>query len=251
MAALRDIIDLLDATLDAHAFEDHGPNGLQVDGPAQIATVVTGVSAHAALFERAAELGADLVLVHHGLLWGAGPSRLDGLLHTRLKLLFAHDMALAAYHLPLDAHPQLGNNALLARALGARATGSFAEHGGRAIGVVAELDAPLTAAALDARVHEATGRAPLSLGPARTVSTVGIVTGAAAGDFPEAVALGVDAFVTGEPAERSLHEALETGVRFVAAGHHATETFGVRAAGDLLAARLGVSHHFADLPNPV
>jgi len=245
-APIKDLIGHLDALLNPSAYADYGPNGLQVPGKDRISTVVSAVSASAALFEHAAEQGADLVLVHHGLFWGSiGP--VDSRLKQRLKLLFDHDIALAAYHLPLDAHPEVGNNALLARAIGATDPEPFA-----GIGVRARLEA-ITPDQLHARVREATGgREPLSFlaGP-DAVRTIGIVSGGAAKHLDDAIAAGLDAFVTGEPREPVMNDAREAGIHFLAAGHYATETFGVRALGDRLAAEFGIKHLFADLPNPI
>ena len=245
-APINDLIGHLDALLNPSAFDDYGPNGLQVPGNDAISTVVTGVSASSELFELAAEHDADLVLVHHGLFWGAtGP--VDARLKRRLKLLFEHDMALAAYHLPLDAHPLVGNNALLAQAIGATEPEPFA-----GIGVRARLPA-ISPEELRARVREATGgREPLAFlaGP-DPVQTIGIVSGGAARHLDDAIAAGLDAFVTGEPIERAMARAREAGVHFLAAGHYATETFGVRALGDRLASEFGLRHVFADVPNPI
>jgi len=250
---LTDLLAHLDALLRPEAFADYGPNGLQVPGPDQVEHVVTGVSASVELFERAAALRADLVLVHHGLFWGGGPARpIDAALYARLKPLFAHDMALAAYHLPLDAHPQVGNNALLTTGLGATVDRPFAVHGGEPIGFVARFDPPIARAALVDRVRGLTEREPLVFpaGP-DPVTTLGIVSGGAADDVAEAIELGLDAFLTGEPAERVMAIAREGGVTFLAAGHYATETFGIRALGELLAERFGVRHTFVDIPNPI
>jgi dinuclear metal center YbgI/SA1388 family protein len=245
-APLLDLIGHLDALLSPSAFDDYGPNGLQVPGTDSISTVVTGVSASVDLFERAAEHDADLVLVHHGLFWGAiGP--VDAQLKRRLELLFEHNMALAAYHLPLDAHPEVGNNALLADAIGATDHEPFV-----GIGVRARLPG-ISPEDLRARVRDATGgREPLAFlaGPA-PVSTIGIVSGGAAKHLDDAIAAGLDAFVTGEPREPAMNDAREAGIHFLAAGHYATETFGVRALGDRLAAEFGIRHVFADVPNPI
>jgi dinuclear metal center YbgI/SA1388 family protein len=246
LAPTTDLIDRLDALLKPSEFDDYGPNGLQVPGKDAVGTLVTGVSASAELFERAAAAEADLVLVHHGLFWGdTGP--IDPRLKRRLKLLFDHDMALAAYHLPLDAHLELGNNALLAQAIGATDLEPFV-----AIGVRARLPA-ITPEDLRARVREATGgREPLAFlaGP-DPVRTIGIVSGAAARHLDDAIAEGLDAFVTGEPREPAMNDAREAQIHFLAAGHYATETFGVRALGDRLAAEFGIRHVFADVPNPI
>jgi dinuclear metal center YbgI/SA1388 family protein len=245
-APINDLLGHLDALLNPTAFDDYGPNGLQVPGKDAIGTVVTGVSASIELFGQAAEHDADLVLVHHGLFWGTtGP--VDAQLKRRLKLLFDHDMALAAYHLPLDAHLEVGNNALLARAIGASDAEPFV-----GIGVRARLPG-LAPEELRARVREATGgREPLAFlaGPGE-VRTIGIVSGGAARHLDDAIAAGLDAFVTGEPREPVMNDAREAGIHFLAAGHYATETFGVRAIGDRLASQFGVRHVFADVPNPI
>lgn len=254
MTRLDDLIDDLDALLRPGAFEDYGPNGVQVPGREEVGTVVTGVSASLELFERALQQGADLVLVHHGVFWRGAPLELDRAAATRLRLLLANDLTLAAYHLPLDAHPELGNNALLARALGAESWEPFASHRGQPIGVAASFPGEgLDPRELTARVTEACGgREPLAFldGPPR-VRTLGLVSGAGADYLPHAIAAGHDAFLTGEPAERVMTAAREAGVHFLAAGHYATETFGVRALGDRLAARFGIQHRFVDVPNPI
>jgi dinuclear metal center YbgI/SA1388 family protein len=253
MPSLHELIDHLDAELDIDAFEDYGPNGLQVPGRQQVRTVVTGVSAQTELFERAAKLGADLVVVHHGLLWNAAPRRIDTAFKRRLKLLFDHDMSLAAYHLPLDAHSELGNNALIANALGATDRRSFAQHRGRPLGVSARFEGDgITPQELFARVEKITERAPLTFeaGPAQ-IRSIGIVSGGGAAHIQDAIQQGLDAFLTGEPTERVMADAREAGVHFIAAGHYATETFGVRRLGELLAAHFEVRDEFVDIPNPV
>ena len=252
-AACNQIIGYLDELLDPTAYDDYGPNGLQVPGSEQIQTVVTGVSANAELFSRAREEGADLVLVHHGLFWAGPPRALDRASKRRLQLLFDANLALAAYHLPLDGHLEVGNNALLARAIGGGEIEPFAAHGRATIGVRARFADPgIAPAELVARVHEATGREPLAFtdGP-DPVRTVAIVSGAGADHLEDAIAAGLDAFVTGEPAERSMARAREAEVHFLAAGHYATETFGVRALGERLAERFGIRHVFVDVPNPI
>jgi dinuclear metal center YbgI/SA1388 family protein len=250
---LDNILGYLDELLSPASFEDYGPNGLQVPGPEWIDTVVTGVSASAALFERAAEHGADLVIVHHGLFWKGAPLALTPSAKRRLQLLFEHDMALAAYHLPLDGHPEVGNNALLAGGLGCASHEPFAMHHGTAIGVAARFDGEgIAAAELVERVHRLTGRAPLAFlaGPER-VRTIAIVSGAGSDYLADAVAAGHDAFLTGEPAERVMTHAQEEGIHFIAAGHYATETFGVRRLGELLAERFAIAQHFVQIPNPI
>jgi dinuclear metal center YbgI/SA1388 family protein len=250
---LAKVIAYLDDLLHPEAFSDYGPNGLQVPGPQDVRCVVTGVSASAELFERAAQEGADLVLVHHGLFWHGAPLALTEMAKHRLELLFRHDMALAAYHLPLDGHPQVGNNALLAAGLGCVDPEPFALHKGVAIGVAGRFAGEgIGPEELVARVRAVTGREPLAFldGPDR-VRSIALVSGAGAGYLDDAVRAGHDAFLTGEPAERVMTHAREAGIHFLAAGHYATETFGVRRLGELLAADLGVRHVFADVPNPV
>jgi dinuclear metal center YbgI/SA1388 family protein len=242
------LISALDDLLDPGAFSDLGPNGLQVPGRDTVAKVVTGVTAQRELIDRAVELDAGLVLVHHGLFWDFHPTGLTPTLAERLRPLFKHDIALAAYHLPLDGHPSVGNNAQLAERLGCASHEAFAQ-----IGRVGEFAGDgIAAADLFARVREVTRREPLvfDAGPER-VRRIGIISGSAAKYLPQAVALGLDAFLTGEPAEHVMADAREAGIHFIAAGHYATETFGVRRLGEHLAERFGVEHEFVDIPNPV
>jgi dinuclear metal center YbgI/SA1388 family protein len=253
LATTEALISYLDRLLRPSAFSDYAPNGLQVPGRDEIETLVTGVSASAGLFERAAAEGAGMVLVHHGLFWTGMPQHVDAALHRRLKPLFAHDIALAAYHLPLDAHLEVGNNALLAGALGAGEIEPRFEHKGMPIGVAARFPGDgIGADELFARVRAATGREPLhfAFGPDR-VRTIGLVTGGGAPYLGDAIDAGLDAFLTGEPAERVMTQAREAGIHFLAAGHYATETFGVRALGDRLAEVHGIAHRFLDDPNPI
>ena len=241
------LIAYLDGLLDPGAFDDLGPNGLQVPGPRAVTKVVTGVTAQRALFERAVAEDAELVLVHHGLFWSFNGVGLTPVLAERLRPLFKHDIALAAYHLPLDAHPEVGNNALLAEALGASRHEPFA-----GIGRGATFDAPVPAPELFARVAAVTGREPLVFdGGPPEVRRLAIVSGGAASRLGAAVAEGYDAFLTGEPKENVMADAREAGIHFIGAGHYATETFGVRRLGDLLAAEFGIEHVWVDIPNPV
>ncbi|HEY4450710.1 MAG TPA: Nif3-like dinuclear metal center hexameric protein [Solirubrobacteraceae bacterium] len=251
--ALSEVIEELDRLLEPARFADHCVNGLQVPGPEQVATLATGVSAHAELFRLAAAEGAELLLVHHGLFWDPGVRALDVALARRLRMLFDAGIALAAYHLPLDAHPQLGNNALLARALGAVETDPFALHRGEPIGFLATLpDAGVEPAELFARVASITAREPLvfDAGPA-LVSRLAIVSGAGADYLEDAARAGAHALLTGEAPERAMATARELGLHLIAAGHYATETFGVRRLGDHLARRFGIRHVFLDVPNPL
>jgi len=253
MTLLCAILDHLDSLLQPSRYDDYGPNGLQVPGRETVETVVTGVSASAELFTRARKAGGDLVLVHHGLFWAGPPRALDRPAKRRLQLLFDADMSLAAYHLPLDGHAEHGNNALLAAAIGCASCEPFGAHRGATIGVAGRLPGDgIAPDELVARVRSATAREPLAFtdGP-RSVQTVGIVSGAGADYLEEAIAERLDAFVTGEPIERAMTRASEAGIHFLAAGHYATETFGVRRLGDLVAERFGVRHVFVDVPNPI
>lgn len=246
MAHRDEIVAYADRLLDVGAFSDYGPQGLQVVGKAEVTRIACGVSASRELFERAGQHGAHLVLVHHGLFWEREPRIVDTRLKERLKVLFAHDLSLVAYHLPLDAHPEIGNNALLARELGVEVQAPFD------VGVIGELPEPTPVERFLACVQERLGREPLAFtyGPAR-VRRVAIVSGAAASRLPRAAEAGCDLFLTGEPAEPSLMTARELGIHFVAAGHYATERLGVQALAARLAERFALDWHFIELPNPV
>jgi len=247
------IVTFLDDLLDAPGWPDYGPNGLQVPGAREVRRVVTGVSAHAALFAQAAAADAEVVLCHHGMLWDKAPRTISPAQRDRLRALFDADLSLVAYHLPLDAHPEVGNNALICSALGLERAEPFADHRGRSIGWVGRAEGEgVPVAELLERCAAAFGREPLAFaeGPP-IVRSVGVVSGGGAGSLGEAVARGLDAFVTGEPSEPAMADAREGGIHFVAGGHYATETFGVRRLGELLAERFGVDHRFVDIPNPV
>lgn len=238
-AALHDVLSFLDGTLEISAFRDYAPNGLQVAGAAKVQTVVTGVSASAALLERALELGAELVVVHHGLIWGGGLAKIEGPLARRLKLLLANDMGLAAYHLPLDKHARLGNNVGLADALGLAAERRwFGDVRGVALGLCGSFATPLTLEQAVGRVAAGVcgGQPPRFVFPhgPPVVRTVGLCTGAASDLLEDAARAGCDLFVTGELAERAGDLARELGITLVAAGHYATEVFGPMRLADAL-----------------
>jgi dinuclear metal center YbgI/SA1388 family protein len=250
---LSQIIAELDRLLEPERFHDFGPNGLQVPGRSEVSTVATGVSASVELFELARAKGADLLVVHHGLFWGPGPGPIDAALKRRLQILFDADMSLAAYHLPLDAHPLIGNNAMLGYGLGALTLEPFAEHHGEPIGSIASFgEAGVEANELFARVQALTDRAPLvfDFGP-EVIRRLAIVSGGGSGYLAEAASAGAHAFLTGEPTERAMAQAKEASIHYVAAGHYATETFGVQRLGEHLSERLGVEHLFLEIPNPV
>ena len=251
MAGRDAIIDFLDELLDSQAFEDYGPNGLQVPGAAEVTKVATGVSAHLELFERAAAAGAQLVVCHHGIFWGSRNGPIDARMKRRLQTMFDADLSLAAYHLPLDAHAEVGNNALICRALGFDPVRPFASARGRPIGWLGKAGGVEVADLLE-RARTAFGRDDVlhfDGGPG-VVRTLGVVSGGGDGFFGEAIAAGVDAFVSGEPSEPAMADARESGVHFLAAGHWASETFGVRRLGELLAERFGIEHEFIEVRNP-
>ena len=248
MPSVAELIEHLDDLLMIGDFEDLGPNGLQVPADREVERVVTGVTAQRELIERAIAEDAQLVLVHHGLFWRFNPVGLTPVLAERLRPLFKHDVALAGYHLPLDAHPEVGNNALLAEALGCDEHVAFGT-----VGRGGSFADPVPISTLVERVATACGgREPLLFdgGPA-AVRRIAIVSGGAAGELPRAIEEGYDAFLTGEPKEHVMADAREAGIHFIAAGHYATETHGIRRIGDLIAQRFGVSHSFVDIPNPV
>ncbi|HUK14337.1 MAG TPA: Nif3-like dinuclear metal center hexameric protein [Thermoanaerobaculaceae bacterium] len=246
------LVAYIDDLLEADALQDVGVNGLQVSGRAEVERLATGVSACAELFNQAAEWGADAVLVHHGLLWrGDEPQRIAGALRQRLRLLFENDLNLLAYHLPLDRHPAHGNAAVLAREIGLEGLEPFGSFGGVPLGFAGVFPTPVPDEELFRRVRAACGQQPqVFLGGPEMVASVGIVTGGAPTGFEEAVAAGLDAYITGEPREWVMHRAAEDGVHFVAAGHYATERFGVRSLGEFLAKRFDLEVRFIDLPNP-
>ena len=250
---LTSIITALDERLTPAEFEDLGPNGLQVPGGDEVTKVVTGVTAQRELIERAVAEGAQLVLVHHGLFWDFHPTGLTPVLAERLRPLFKHDVALAGYHLPLDAHHELGNNAILADRLGCERHEAFGTYRDQKIGRAGTFPGDgIPASELFERVREVTARVPTVFdgGPER-VRRIGIVSGSGADTLPEASALGLDALLTGEPREHVMADAREAGIHFIAAGHYATETFGIRALGDWLERRFGVEHLWIDIPNPI
>jgi dinuclear metal center YbgI/SA1388 family protein len=253
MARRDDIVQFCDELLDVGAFVDYGPNGLQVPGAAEVGRIVTGVSAHRELLERAVEAGAEMVIAHHGLFWEFLPLALSEPMAERLRIALGAGVSIVGYHLPLDAHAEIGNNALLRDLLGFEASPEpFGVAKDRPIGAVGRSADGIGAAELTERVRELTGRDPLvfAAGP-EPVRSIGIVSGAGASFVHDAVALGLDAMLTGEPAEHAMADAREGGLHFIAAGHYATETFGVRRLGELVAERFGVEHEFIEVPNPV
>jgi dinuclear metal center YbgI/SA1388 family protein len=252
MAQRDAIVRYLDETLEADQYRDHLPLGLQVPGAAEVTHVCTAVSASLDVFERAAADGAQMLIVHHGLFWDGSPRRIGMLERRRLETLFQGDLSLVAYHLPLDGHDELGNNAVLARLIGLDDVAAFGDYRGRLLGRYGTLPTPEPAADLAQRLGGMIGSRPLVFaGGPDPVRRVGVISGAAAREIPAAAELGLDCFVTGEPEEDSPYLSAELGVTLIAAGHHATETVGVRAVGDRLSEVFGVTTSFLGFENPV
>ena len=246
---LVELVEYLDRLLEPAKFRDYCPNGLQVEGRAEVRRIVAGVTASQALLDDAVAVQADAVLVHHGYFWRGEDGRITGMRKRRLATLIENDISLLAYHLPLDAHPTLGNNAQWAAALGWQPQGQFGEQD---IGWVGTLPQPQTVAELATGLTVALGRAPLVIGePARPISRLAWCSGGAQGYFEQAIALGVDAYLSGEISEQTVHLARESGVAYFAAGHHATERFGAQALALHLAEHCGLDCRFVDVDNPV
>lgn len=240
----------LEQALDINRFRDYCPNGLQVEGRSTIGNLVTGVTASLALIDAAVSAGADAILVHHGYFWRGEDARVIGPKHRRLKALLTHDVNLFAYHLPLDMHPEFGNNAQLALRLGLMPDGRFGEND---LGWLGTCDAAIATVGELARLIELTlGRTPLVIGDAaQPINRVAWCTGAAHNMLGDAIAAGASVFLSGEISEPTVHLAREAGVAYLACGHHATERYGVQALGDHLAAQFGISHRFIDITIPV
>lgn len=245
------MLALLDQELATDRFQDYSPNGLQVEGREKIRRVVTGVTACQALIDAAIVEEADAILVHHGYFWKGEDQRVRGMKKQRLQTLLRHDINLFAYHLPLDAHPTLGNNVQLARRLGLVVEGGMDDKA-HPLGNVGRLESPMSGADFASHVEAVLGRAPLHVGdPGDEIETLGWCTGAAQGFITRAQQLGVDAYLSGEISEPTTHFARETGIHYYAAGHHATERYGVQALGEWLNEQAGVECIFIDIDNPV
>jgi dinuclear metal center YbgI/SA1388 family protein len=247
-----EIVRFLDDLLDVDSIPDYGPQGLQVEGKEDVRKVAVGVTASQEFFRRAIEAGADLLICHHGMLWDFDPRVVKGPLKARLKLLLDHGVTLLGYHLVLDAHEKHGNNALIARALGLTHVEPFGEAKGALLGRRGQFPQPVPRAELGARIAAVCGGDPLvfPFGP-DPVRTIGIISGGAVNDVSQAIAAGLDAYVTGEAKEFVQETTREAGITYVAAGHYRTETFGVRSLGERLEAEFGLPWEFIDVPNPV
>jgi len=252
MVTLKALVEYTNSLLAVDNFSDYCPNGLQVEGRPEVQRLVSGVTASMALVEAAISANADALLVHHGYFWKGEDECVTGMKRQRLQRLLGTDTSLLAYHLPLDAHPELGNNAQLASVLGFNRSGCFGHDGGLQLAQYGNLPQALDAQSLAAHIEAQLGRAPLHItGQAAKIESVGWCTGAAQSYIDAAVEQGLDAFISGEISEQTVHVAHECGIHYFAAGHHATERYGVAALGDHLAGHFQISHQFIDIDNPV
>ena len=255
MVALTDIINYCDDLLDASQFKDYCPNGLQIEGRSEVQNIVTGVTSSQALIDAAVEVKADMLLVHHGFFWPGESPTIVGIKQRRIKRLLEADISLVGYHLPLDAHPILGNNAQLAKMLNLEIEGRFGGSGVQAVAMHGRLSQPMDASELNSHISTVLNRQVLHISPdisdKKTIQTIGWCTGAAQSYIEKAVELGVDAFITGEVSEQTTHIARECGIHFFAAGHHATERYGVKALGEHLSQHFELNQQFIDIDNPI
>lgn len=246
------LVDYLHQLLDCGRFRDYGPNGLQVEGCDEILRIATACTASRAAIEAAVSAGANALIVHHGILWDKAPLPVTGMLKGRLAPLLRHDCSLLAYHLPLDAHPVHGNNAVLLGELGLKDFKPFAEYYGQPIGLWADSPQPLLISDLSHQLSAIVGHEVLHCpGNGEQVSRIGAVTGGGQSCLLAAATAGCQVLITGEASEQSWHEAQESGCHLLAAGHHATESIAVHRIGEALASRFHLAHHVIDIPNPI
>jgi dinuclear metal center YbgI/SA1388 family protein len=251
MTSLQQLVDYCDTLLCVGDYQDYAPNGLQVEGRKTVRRIVSGVTASQALIDAAIELGADLLLVHHGYFWKGESPAIVGIRQRRIKALLEHDISLLAYHLPLDGHAELGNNAQLGRVLGITPEGRFGSGPDGGVAMWGTLEQEISPAAWVTRITERLGREPLLIeGGEQPIRRIGWCSGGAEGYIEQAAALGLDAYLSGEISEPTLHLARELGIHYLAAGHHATERYGVQALCDHLAVHFAVENYFIDIPNP-
>jgi len=252
MVTLKTLLDYTNSLLAIDSFSDYCPNGLQVEGRAEVTCLVSGVTASMELIEAAIDAQADAIVVHHGYFWKGEDECVTGMKRARLRRLLGADMSLLAYHLPLDAHPELGNNARLAQVLGFEYQGSFGHDGVLSLGQYGLLPRAMTGAVLGELIQNSLGRMPQHIpGPQQKIQSVGWCSGAAQSYIDAAAEQGLDAFISGEISEQTVHVARERGLHYFAAGHHATERYGVQALGEHLAEKFDIDHQFIDIDNPV
>ncbi len=251
MVTSNNLVAYLHDFLAVDQFEDYAPNGLQVTGNREINALATAVTASQRVIDEAIQLGADALLVHHGYFWKGEQQTITGIKYKRIKSLIQSELALFAYHLPLDAHPIVGNNAQLAERLAIKQHGVFCKSGTSNISWYGILPSPISTEQFSQQLTALLGREALCIsGGTHSVSRIGICTGGAQGYIEEAALLGLDAFVSGEISEKTTHQARELGIHYFAAGHHATERYGVQALAEHLANEFGITHYFIDEDNP-
>ncbi|MDO8909713.1 MAG: Nif3-like dinuclear metal center hexameric protein [Pseudohongiella sp.] len=249
---LRALLVEINRLLKPDQFNDYCPNGLQIEGKSTVCHLVSGVTASQRLLDAAIAQGADAILVHHGYFWRGENQAITGLKRNRIKTLLDHDVSLLAYHLPLDAHAEFGNNVQLAHVLGLVPSGELLKQNNQVMGLLADLPEPLTGSQLNERISKALNRDAMHIDAEnRLIRRVAWCTGAAQQYIEQAAQLGVDAYISGEISEPTVHSAQEHGMHYFAAGHHATERYGVKALGEFLAQRFGIRHTFIDIHNPV
>ncbi len=252
MVKLKKLVEHCDELLQVEHFDDYAPNGLQIEGGAEISNLVTGVTASQALIDAAIKAQADVLVVHHGFFWKGDSPCIIGLKRRRIAALIKNNISLLAYHLPLDAHPRYGNNAQLAKILGLQIDGRFGLDGKDALAMHGHLEREMSATDFASHIKTVLGRAPLHLpGKHKTITRVAWCSGAAQNYIEQAYGLGAQAFISGEVSENTTHFARESGVHYYAAGHHATERYGVQALGESLAKAFDLNHQFIDIDNPV
>ncbi|TWC32062.1 dinuclear metal center YbgI/SA1388 family protein [Pseudomonas sp. SJZ079] len=249
--ALTTLVEETQRYLDAERISDYCPNGLQVEGRPQVRRIVSGVTASQALLDAALAAEADVLLVHHGYFWKGENPCVTGMKQRRLKTLLVNDISLLAYHLPLDVHPEVGNNVQLARQLDITIEGPLEPGNPRTVGLIGSLNEPVSPRDFARRVQQVLGREPLLVEGPQMIRRIGWCTGGGQGYIDQAIAAGVDLYLTGEASEQTFHSARENGISFIAAGHHATERYGVQALGDYLARRFAIEHLFIDCANPI
>lgn len=249
---LADLIAYIEQRLEPNQFKDYCPNGLQIEGRSDVSKIITGVTASQALIDRAINESADVLLVHHGFFWKGENSCITGIKKRRIKALLDNEISLLAYHLPLDAHPEIGNNAQLAKLLGIEGFGALELGNPRSIGNTGELPEAISAEMFADHLENILKRKPLLIkGGDHPIKSIGWCTGGAQGYIEKAIEQGLDAFISGEVSEPTFHSAIENGIHYFAAGHHATERYGAKALGEELALKFGLQHQFIDIDNPV
>lgn len=252
MAKLTDIVDYADQLLNIRRFSDYCPNGLQIEGASQVTKIASAVTASLSAVEQAADWGAQVLLVHHGYFWKSEPAVITGMKQKRIRTFMQADMSLLAYHLPLDAHPEVGNNAQLGMRMGIHSSAPLFPEEKASVGQVGELDEPADITQWLAKIETVLGRKVQHIEASHArIQKIAWCTGAAQQFIEQAVTMGADVYLSGEISEQTVHVARECGIHYVAAGHHATERYGVQALGSHLADRFALQHQYLEIENPV